>query len=78
MTVLADCLAESFLFFYLRRAFRSRVFSLIQFVPALHQFYDNWLAEVHQLETSYIGPTMHESLQRNVFKSLGEKKQEKM
>lgn len=56
-------------------AFRSRVLSLIQFVPALHQFNNDGPAEVHQLETCHIGPAMHEPLQRYVLKTLrhGEK-----
>lgn len=60
---------------YLGRGVRARVLPLIQLVPALHQFNNDWPAEVHQLETSHIGPAMHEPLQRYVLKTLrqGEK-----
>lgn len=76
---------ESFQFLYLRIgnlyhlrwALRSGVFSLVQFVPTLHQFNNYRPAEVHQLETRHISPAMHEPLQRYVLKPLGERKKER-
>lgn len=61
------------MFNHLRRAIRPRVLSLIQFVPALHQFDHYRLTEVHQLETSHVRSAMHEPLQRYVLKTLREK-----
>lgn len=63
-------------FYHLRWAFRSRVLSLIQFVPALHQFNNDRPAEVHQLETSHIGSAMHEPFQRYVLKALRRRKKD--
>ena len=62
-------------FYHLGWTFRSGVLSLIQFVPALHQFNDDRPAEVHQLETSHIGTAMHEPLQRYVLKALRKKRE---
>lgn len=56
--------------FHLWWAFRSRVLSLIQLVPALHQFDDHGVAEVDQLEACDVGSTMHEALQVDVLKTL--------
>lgn len=60
--------------YHLRWAFRSRVLSLIQFVPALHQFNNDGPAEVHQLEAGHVGPAVHEPLQGYVLKSLREER----
>lgn len=57
-------------FYHLWWALGSRVLSLIQFVPALHQLNNDGPAEVHQLETRHVGPAMHEPLQRYVLKTL--------
>lgn len=62
----------------LRRAFRPRVFSLIQLVPALHQFNHDGPAKVHQLETRHVGSAVHEPLQRNVLKTLKKKEKRKI
>ena len=55
---------------YFWGAFGPGVLSLVQLVPALHQFNNHGLAEVHQLKPSHIGPAMHKPLQRYVFKAL--------
>lgn len=60
----------AYFFYHLWWALGSRVLSLIQFVPALHQLNNDGPAEVHQLETRHVGPAMHEPLQRYVLKTL--------
>lgn len=55
---------------YLGRRIGSRVLPLVQLVPALHQFDDHGIAEVHQLEARHVGTTMHEALQIDVLEAL--------
>lgn len=49
---------------------RARVLPLIQFIPALHQFDDHWVAEVDQLEARHVCAAMHKAFQVDVFKTL--------
>lgn len=55
---------------HLGRGVRARVLPLIQFIPALHQFDDHWVAEVDQLEARHVCAAMHEAFQVDVFKTL--------
>lgn len=47
---------------YLGRHVRAGVLSLVQLVPALHEFNNHGIAKVHQLKACHIGSPMHETL----------------